>query len=90
MHLKTKCSINVLELILGTEVIIEKLGGGPLVVKIPPGTNPGTVLSVAGHGLPEMNTGRVGNLYLEVKGITPKITDYEILQKVRNLNDEID
>jgi curved DNA-binding protein len=90
LHLKTKCSINVLELVLGTEVIIEKLGGGPLVVKIPPGTNPGTVLSVAGHGLPEMNTGRVGNLYLEVKGITPKITDYEILQKVRNLNDEID
>jgi len=90
LHLRTKCSINVLELILGTEVIVEKLGGGPLSIKIPPGTNPGTVLSIAGHGLPEMNTGRTGNLYLEIKGVTPKITDYEILQKVRNLNDEID
>ena len=88
--MKTKCSINVLELILGTEIVVDKLGGGPLVVKIPPGTNPGTVLSVAGHGLPDMNSGRMGNLYLEVKGITPKINDYEILQKVNDLNDEID
>lgn len=90
LHLKTKCSINVLQLILGTEIVVDKLGGGPLVVKIPPGTNPGTVLSVAGHGLPDMNSGRMGNLYLEVKGITPKINDYEILQKVNDLNDEID
>ena len=90
LHLRTKRSINVLELLLGTEIVIDKLGGGPLVVKIPPGTNPGTILSVAGHGLPEMNTGRVGNLYLEVKGVTPKINNYEIIQKVKDLYDAID
>jgi len=88
-HLKTKCSINVLELILGTEVIITNLLGENVKVKIPPGTNPGTILSIAGHGLPDMNGNRGGNMYLEIKGITPKINDYEILDKVRKLNDGI-
>lgn len=88
-HLKTKCSINVLELILGTEIVIEKLGGGPLSVKIPPGTNPGTILSIAGYGLPESNTNRVGNLYLEIKGVTPKIEDEEIFKKVKEIYDGI-
>lgn len=89
LHLRTKCAINVLELILGTDVIIEKLGGGPLTVKIPKGTNPGTVLSIPGYGLPDMHTGKHGNLYLEVRGITPKIDNYEHLEKVKALYDEI-
>lgn len=89
LHLKTKCVINVLDLLLGTEVVIEKLGGGPLTIKIPQGTNPGTILSIPGYGLPDMNTGRVGNMYLEVKGITPKIDNFEHLEKVKALYDEL-
>ena len=89
LHLRTKCSISVLELILGTEVVVEKLTGGPINVKIPSGTNPGTILSIPGYGLPEPNTGRTGNLYLEIKGITPKIDNYEVLEKVREINDEV-
>lgn len=89
LHLRTKCVINVLDLILGTEVQVEKLGGGPLTVKIPKGTNPGTILSIPGYGLPEANTGRQGNLYLEIKGVTPKIDNYEHLEKVKDLYDEI-
>lgn len=89
LHLRTKCVINVFDLILGTDILIEKLGGGPLTVKIPKGTNPGTILSIPGYGLPEMNTGRTGNLYLEIKGITPSIDDVQKLEKVRALYDEI-
>ncbi len=89
LHLRTKCAINVFDLLLGTDIVIDKLGGGPLTVKIPKGTNPGTILSIPGYGLPEMNTGRTGNLYLEIKGITPKIDDMNILEKVKNIYDEI-
>ena len=89
LHLRTKCAINVFDLLIGTDIILDKLGGGPLTVKIPRGTNPGTILSIPGYGLPEMNTGRTGNLYLEIKGTTPKIDDQSILEKVRNLYDEI-
>jgi DnaJ-class molecular chaperone len=89
LNLKTKCAISVLDLILGTEIKIQKLGGGPLSIKIPPGTNPGTILSVAGYGLPDFNSGKTGNLYLEIKGITPKIDNYEILEKVKQIYDEL-
>jgi len=89
LHLKAKHAINVLDLILGTDVVIEKLGGGPLTIKIPKGTNPGTILSIPGYGLPDMRTGRQGNLYLEVKGITPNIDNFEHLEKVKKLYDEL-
>lgn len=86
-HLRTKCSINVLELILGTEVVINNLLGEQVKVKIPAGTNPGTILSISGHGLPDMNTGRFGNLYLELKGVTPKIDDWDLIEKVKEIKD---
>ena len=85
LHLRAKCSINVFELILGTEVILEKLEGGPLKIKIPKGTNPGTILSIPNHGLPDRRTGRRGNIYLEIRGKTPKLDNHEVLEKVKNL-----
>jgi DnaJ-class molecular chaperone len=44
-------------------------------------------MSIANHGLPDMNTGKLGNLYLEIKGITPKIDDWNMLEEVKKLND---
>jgi len=89
LHLRTTCAINVFELILGTEVNINKLEGGTLNIKIPKGTNPGTILSIPQHGLPDRRTGRRGNIYLEIKGVTPKLDEYEKIEKVKNLYDEL-
>lgn len=88
-HLYTNCSINVFELVLGTTLLVDKIEGGPLEVKIPAGTNPGTILSIPGYGLPDRNKKKRGNLYLEIKGITPKIDDKDILKKVKDLNNGI-
>jgi curved DNA-binding protein len=88
-HLKIRCAINVLELIIGTQVIVADIKGHQINIKIPPGTNPGTILSVPGHGLYDPDRQKNGNLYLEIKGITPKIDDYEKLEKVKKLYDEI-
>ena len=84
-HLYTNCSINVFDLLLGTTVIVDKLEGGPLEVKIPKGTNPGTILSLPGYGLPDRKRNKRGNLYLELKGITPKIDDLELLDKIKDV-----
>jgi len=89
-HLHTTADVNIFDLILGTEIVIEKLTGGPLNVKIPKGTDPGTVLSVHGYGLPSNRRGRPGNLYVKIKAKTPKIVNQSILEKVKDLNDEID
>ena len=89
LHLRTFCSINVLELILGTETTIDKLGGGTIAIKIPPGTHPGTILSIPGYGIKDYKTQRTGNVYVEVKGTTPKLDRYEDLDRIRQLNDEL-
>ena len=89
LHLRTKCSINVLELMLGDTKNITTLGGGTLALKIPKGLNPGTILSVPGYGITDVRTGQTGNLYVEVKGITPDLDRYEDIAKVQALYDEL-
>ncbi len=63
--------------------------GGTIRVSIPTSTQSGTILSIAGQGLPDPRTGTTGNLYLKIKGITPKITDKEILERIQDINDAI-
>lgn len=80
--------VNLFDLMLGTSIKITTLGGENINVRIPSGTNPGTILSVAGHGLPNIRAGRTGNLYIQIKGVTPKIP-LDLHEKVKKLNDEI-
>lgn len=87
-NLHTNLDINVFDLMLGTTMIIDKLTGGPLRVTIPKGTNPGTTLSVAGHGMPDPRAGRTGNLYIHINGRLPKLNTIQE-EKVRRLNDEL-
>jgi curved DNA-binding protein len=88
-HLHTNIDVNVFDLMLGTTYVIDKLTSGPLRVNIPKGTNPGTILSIAGYGLPDPSSGTTGNMYITVKGITPKIKDEQILERIKDLNDAI-
>lgn len=88
-HLKTTVPISVFDLILGSKVEVTLLSGNVISVNIPKGTQPGTILSVSGHGLPNIRTGSTGNLYVALKGIVPKVEDPEILERIKNLNDAI-
>jgi len=70
-------------------VVIEKLTGGLIRVNISKSTQAGTILSIAGQGLPDLRSGTTGNLYLKIKGITPKITDTVLLERIKDINDAI-
>ena len=74
---------------LGDTKNITTLGGATLALKIPKGLNPGTILSVPGYGITDFRTGQTGNLYVEVKGITPDLDRYEDIAKVQALFDEL-
>lgn len=87
-HLRANIKASVFELILGKKVNIKTLQGKQITVNVPAGTNPGTILSVPGYGLPDRK-GNIGNLLLTVKAETPKIKDPEILERIKKLNDEI-
>lgn len=84
-----KKSIDIFDLILGTTIIIEDLTGSSVSVNIAKGTNPGTTLSVPGHGLPDFRTGNVGNLYIQIKGVIPNIEDELLINKIKEIKNEI-
>jgi DnaJ-class molecular chaperone len=88
-NIRKSIDVSVFDLILGKKITVKSLNGSNITVNIPAGTNPGTTLSVAGYGLPDLRTSRTGNLYLTIKSITPKITNPEVLERIKKINDEI-
>jgi DnaJ-class molecular chaperone len=89
-HLKKIIELSVLDLILGKQINVRTLDSREIAVKVPRGTHPGTVLSVSGYGLPDLKSGRTGNLYLAIKSFTPKINDTDMLKKIKDIKDELD
>lgn len=87
-NLRTNIEISVLDLVLGTKVEIITLSKSKILVNIPAGTHPGTVLSVNGHGLPDRLSNQIGNLYITIKGFTPKISNEQLLKKLESIKNE--
>lgn len=87
--LHTMQQISIFDLLLGSTIELNTPQGKSLEVKIPKGTQPGTVLSMAGYGIPNVNTSRKGNLYLKLKGVIPKLTD-EQMDLIRKVKDGLD
>lgn len=64
--------ILVWDAILGTRVDITTLDNKKLSITVPQGTQPDTVLSCKGEGLPNMRTRVRGNLFVKIKVNIPK------------------
>ncbi len=65
-------SISVWDALLGTEVNIETIDSKTLSIMIPPGTQPDTIMSCRGEGLPNMRTRMRGNLLIRIKVEIPR------------------
>ena len=66
------------KLVLGGEEIVTTLEGGKVQLKIPAGTAVGTVLRIAGKGLPKTNSSTRGDLMVRVSVNVPKrVTEEE-------------
>jgi curved DNA-binding protein len=89
VHISLKESVSVFDLMCGTELIIEDLTGNKVCVNIRPGTQPGTILSVNGHGVHDIRTGVPGNLYIHVKGTLPSVRDPLVKEKLNELKNAI-
>jgi molecular chaperone DnaJ len=69
-HLITDFPINMAQAALGTEVDVPTLNGR-VSMKIPQGTQSGTVFRVRGKGVPDVHSGRPGDLLVRVVVETP-------------------
>ena len=63
--------LDVVDAVLGTDVEVSTLDGATTLT-IPPGTQPETVLRLAGEGLPRFGGGGRGDLYVRVKVRVPE------------------
>jgi DnaJ-class molecular chaperone len=79
--------ISVWEALLGSRVEVNTLEGKTLSIIIPPGTQPDTVLSCQGEGLPNMRMRQRGSLLIKIKIDIPKtLTDEQrkLIEKIKN------
>ena len=76
------------EALLGAEVQVGTLKGRVLL-KIPPGTQPGRTFRLAGQGMPHMRGDGVGDLYVKIRVVLPDHLDEEAKELVRRLADHI-
>ena len=84
---------NIFDFIVSGNVLIDTLDGGKVKVNIPAGTKPGTKFSIHGYGMPDLQSGRRGNLYVTIGAYVPKgIGQDEIIaiQKIRKRLDKKD
>lgn len=76
MTLFHELPINYVQAALGDEVDVPTLKG-KTKLRVPSGTQPGTVFRVRGEGLPEVNGRRRGDLMVAVKLVVPTSLDAE-------------
>jgi DnaJ-class molecular chaperone len=88
-NLITKKDVNVFDLLLGCVILVTTLENKKLELKVPQGTNPGQTFNIPGYGLPNMQTGKRGNMYITIGIDIPKITDKDVLDKIQQLKIEI-
>lgn len=77
--------INVWDALLGTNLEIQTLDNKTLSITIPPGTQPETVLSCKGEGLPHMRNKSRGNLLIKIKVSVPRNLNSEQIEMIKNL-----
>jgi molecular chaperone DnaJ len=72
---------------LGAAVNMDAILDGNSEITIPPGTQPGSIITLRGHGMPHLRSGVRGNLHVHVEVVVPTRLDHhdtELLQQLKN------
>lgn len=77
--------VSVWDAIIGTTFDIKTLDNKTLNITVPAGTQPGTVLSCRGEGLPSLNNRARGNLLIHIRIDIPKHLTPDQLSRINDL-----
>jgi molecular chaperone DnaJ len=83
------CTISVpmVDAALGTTVPVEAILDGHTDITIAPGTQPGSVTTLRGHGMPHLRSGVRGNLHAHIEVVVPDRLDDRDTELLRQLKD---
>lgn len=79
-------SVPMFDAALGTSVTVDAIIDGPIELVVPPGTQPGAVTTLRGHGMPHLRSGVRGSLHAHIEVLVPTRldgTDSELLRKLK-------
>ena len=82
LNLHTEHKISIWDMILGAEVEVTNILGHNLVVRVPAGTQPGTVMRLRGHGIQDRH-GQTGDLMIRMQAQIPKTIAPEIVTAIQ-------
>ncbi|NPA90532.1 MAG: molecular chaperone DnaJ [Chloroflexi bacterium] len=89
-NLLLEVPINVAQAALGDEIEVPALDGSKVKLSIPPGTQPGKVIRLKGHGVPDMrNPNRRGDMLVTVRVVIPKKLTPEQRELFRKLGETL-
>ena len=81
------CTISVpmVDAALGSTVTVDAILDGLTEITIPPGTQPGSVNTLRGHGMPHLRSGVRGDLHVHVEVVVPTRLDNRDVELLREL-----
>lgn len=85
LNLVKKAQVNAIDAIIGKDINVQGLDGKIFEVKVPPGTQPATNLALHQQGLYDINTGRRGDLIIEIHIEIPIKVTAEQIERLRAL-----
>ena len=80
-------SVPMVDAALGASVTVDAVLDGTSDIAIPPGTQPGAVITLRGHGMPHLRSGVRGDLHVHVDVLVPAKMDHrdtELLRELKN------
>jgi molecular chaperone DnaJ len=86
------CTLRVpmVDAALGTTVVVDTIIDGPTEFTVAPGTQPGEVITMRGHGMPKLRSGTRGDLIAHLDVVVPTKLDHkqaDLLRDYKNLRE---
>ncbi|MES3639318.1 molecular chaperone DnaJ, partial [Mycobacterium intracellulare] len=78
-------SVPMVDAALGATVTVDAILDGVSEITIPPGTQPASVITLRGHGMPHLRTGTRGDLHVHVEVVVPARLDARDTELLREL-----
>lgn len=82
-HLHCTIRVPMVDAALGTTVTVETLTDGPVELTIDPGTQPGSVATLHGQGMPKLRSGARGDLHAHLEVVVPTKLDHRQADALR-------
>lgn len=89
INLHTTVNVSIFDCLLGNKIQILTLEDRRLELNIPKGSQPTATFSIPGHGMPDMRTGRRGNIFVKLNAIVNNIEDPNILMDIERIRDAL-